>query len=381
MKRDNDPRVDGAAAGGGTPAKVSILLPNLNQRPFLEERLRTILAQTLGDWELIVVDNHSDDGSWEFFQEWSRRDGRIRIQQAPRRGMYDNWNNCLRLARGEYVTIATSDDTMEPDFLERMTRALDENPDCDIAHCKLRIIDEQGQACPLLNWDRLFSTRYFGPWIDRPHIRRAPHDGVLHCGVRTVYTSITQLLLRRRLFDRVGLFSTRFGSAADFEWEMRASLLASTVHVPRTLATWRVHGRQSTDLGRLDAAGQKRLFVKMVRHAFRAARRIDPQLLPGMRLRELTLLYRKERWLATIREARKRWAPKSLPRAHRIGIALRWLALDPLVLLEFVRRLNHPERFLRPDSPMTYPRELLGKYGLTHHVLPARSRDEKGEAR
>ena len=47
---------------------VSICLPNLNNRPYLEERLQTILAQTFSDWELIVYDNYSDDGAWELLQ-------------------------------------------------------------------------------------------------------------------------------------------------------------------------------------------------------------------------------------------------------------------------------------------------------------------------
>jgi len=175
------------------PAKVSILLPNFNNRPYLEERIRTIFGQTYSDWELIIVDNYSDDGAWEFFQELAKTDSRVRISQAPRQGMYANWNNCIRLARGEYVYIATSDDTMAPGFLEKMVTALDEYPECDLAHCKLKIIDENGKPHPTLNWDKFYCTTYFGDIIEQKHIRLAPHDGLLHCGVKTVYTSITQL--------------------------------------------------------------------------------------------------------------------------------------------------------------------------------------------
>jgi len=69
---------------------------------------------------------------------------------------------------------------MEPQALERMGRALDENPDCDIAHCKLRILDESGEPSPDKIWDDFFIVRYFGELIDTPHVRSAPHDGVLH---------------------------------------------------------------------------------------------------------------------------------------------------------------------------------------------------------
>lgn len=49
---------------------VSILLPNLNTRPFLEERMATILNQTYTNWELIIADSYSDDGSWEYLKEF-----------------------------------------------------------------------------------------------------------------------------------------------------------------------------------------------------------------------------------------------------------------------------------------------------------------------
>lgn len=359
--------------------KVSILLPNLNQRLFLEERLQSIRNQTFSDWELVIVDNHSDDGSWEFFQGLPEHDVRIRIFQAPRRGMYDNWNNCLCLARGEYVYIATSDDTMDPDFLERMVWALSENPECDLAHCKLRIIDERGEPRFDFNWDVFYCVRFFREWIDREHIRRAPHDGILHCAVRTVYTSITQLVMRRRLFDRVGLFSTDFGSAADFEWGMRASLVAHTVHVPLRLATWRVHGRQGTDMGHLDSPGQKRLLIRMVRRAFRRARRIDPAGLQRLRLSDLTYLYRKERLCATLKEERRRRAPGPVPLHRKIGIGLYWLCRDPLVFLEFYRCRRDVKNFLPANAPLVYARQLLAKYGLGGNLADCRPRVAAGQ--
>ena len=57
--------------------KVSILLPNLNNRRYLDERIDCILNQTFTDWELVIVDNYSDDGAWEFF-----RNCRIRLQST-----------------------------------------------------------------------------------------------------------------------------------------------------------------------------------------------------------------------------------------------------------------------------------------------------------
>ena len=74
----------------------------------------------------------------------------------------------------------------------------------------------------------------------------APFDGLLHLSGATVYTSITQLLIRRNLFDKIGLFESRWGSIGDFNWDMRAGLVANTVHVPDTWGGWRIHGGQAT---------------------------------------------------------------------------------------------------------------------------------------
>ena len=54
--------------------KVSICVPNLNTRPYLPERFETIFNQTFQDWELIVCDSYSDDGSWEYIQELAARE-------------------------------------------------------------------------------------------------------------------------------------------------------------------------------------------------------------------------------------------------------------------------------------------------------------------
>lgn len=107
-----------------TTPLVSICLPCLNATPFLKERMDTLVSQTLTDWEMIVCDSYSDDGSWELFQEY-KNDERIKLYQVPRKGSYAGWNECLKRASGEYVYIATADDTCKPELLEKMVGALE----------------------------------------------------------------------------------------------------------------------------------------------------------------------------------------------------------------------------------------------------------------
>lgn len=247
--------------------KVSICVPNLNTRSFLEERFETIFEQTFQDWELIVLDGFSNDGSWEYIQEQAAREPRMRIFQEPPEGIYPAWNQCIERTRGEYVYIATSDDTMSLDCLEKLVAALEAHPDCDLAHCPLRVIDESGRETDR-TWHTESAFVQSAPALAaRPHIRRAPFDGLLHLCRHSVYISITQLLIRRRLFDKVGRFETRWGSISDFNWNMRASLVGNTVHVPDAWGGWRRHGRQITAGIDESTEEHQRIKQEMIDHA------------------------------------------------------------------------------------------------------------------
>jgi len=341
--------------------KVSILLPNLNNRPYLEERIKTIREQTVRDWELIIIDYYSDDGAWEYFQACAQQDARITLSRSPDRGIYAGWNDCLRLAKGEYVYIATGDDTMSVDFLEVMVQALDDHPGCDLAHCKLKIIDENGGAHPGLCWDEFLCALYFGEAIHKRHTRLAPHDGLLHCGIGTVYTSITQLLMRRSLFDKIGLFLNGYGATADFEWGMRASLVADTIHVPQYLATWRIHGSQKTDQGSLKSAVHMSHLLDMIDHAVNAAKKIKPALLKAINNRELKYLYTKEKFRAEMLAQKNN--------LHRCKVAFKWLLIDPKVLMEFLlSRVIKDKPFISKSEPFAFSRKILAKYGAANHI-------------
>jgi hypothetical protein len=219
-----------------------------------------------------------------------------------------------------------ADDTMTPNCLELLVRALEGNPDAGIAHCNLTFIDENSRPLDE-RWEQLEKVQYYGRWIDREHIRIAPHDGVLYCVLGTMYTSLTQLLIRRSVFERIGLFETSFGSNGDFEWGLRAAWFVSTVHVPRKLATWRAHSAQSTkDAFIFSAAGWKQRCA-MVESARRSLARIPGSgRLPQARL--LTSFYRLEQLRFALRETRSRW--------RRCWILLRCFCTHPWVGATYV---------------------------------------------
>jgi glycosyltransferase involved in cell wall biosynthesis len=256
---------------------LSVCLPSLNTFPFLQERVETIMGQTCSDWEMVVIDSYSKDGSWEFFEKLARADKRVSIAQVPP-GLYESWNACIQRAQGKYIYIATSDDTMAPNCLEKLAAALEENNDCDLAACPLRAIDEAGHelAQPSLK-DAIVFTHWNPALLQHRHVRRAPYDGLLHLTGYMVHLSVTQLLIRRSLFSKIGGFETRWGSIGDRHWEMRAGLVANTIHIPDTWATWRVHAKSATAAMSYFSAEYTRKIEEMLQDA---AEKCEPYLAP-----------------------------------------------------------------------------------------------------
>ena len=239
-------------------ATVSILLPSLNAREFLEPRVRSLLQQTFTDWEAIVLDSQSDDGTWEYFRSVARTDPRFRLHQIPREGLYAALNRGLDLAGGEFLHIATCDDSMTPDFLAQMQAAFAQCPEAGIAACDVRLISRKGDELSradlaphltkravknLLSLDRV-RTAFADERPQNLNYRPVPHDCLLHFDGRSVYFSLNQLLIRTRLARGARSFKTTIGSVADFDWLLRLTSSTGTVHVPEKLAMWRFHGNQ-----------------------------------------------------------------------------------------------------------------------------------------
>lgn len=278
--------------------KVSILLPSLNVRRFIEPRVDSLLKQSFTDWEAIVLDSQSTDGTWEFLKPVGKTDSRFRLNQIPRDGVYAAINRGLELAAGEFVYVATCDDTMGPEFLAQMIGALARCPEAGVAVCDCLFINQDGKelqpqdmtdrlsARQIRNLLRSGTVRTSLPSIKPRHTnyRPPPHDCLLHFNGRSVYFSLTQLLIRTTSAKAAGAFETDLSSAADFRWLVRLTSLTGSVHVPKRLATWRFHGDQVSlrrDKSRLSD------MAKMCESVLPAISRRYPGLLTN---RECTLL-------------------------------------------------------------------------------------------
>lgn len=122
--------------------RVSIGLPVFDGERYLERAAESLLAQTYQDFELIVVDNASSDGTEAIGRALAARDPRVRyVRNETNIGAAPNFNRAFELSRGEYFKWAAHDDLCAPELIERCVSALDTDPDVVLAYPRTRIID------------------------------------------------------------------------------------------------------------------------------------------------------------------------------------------------------------------------------------------------
>lgn len=124
---------------------VSVVMPAYNAEKYIEEAIYSVRSQTFRDWELIVVDDCSTDGTPEIVARLAREDGRIHLYRSDRNsGAAATRNRGLSLCRGRYVALLDSDDRWMPEKLERQVR-LAEETGAEVIYCSYGIIDENGK--------------------------------------------------------------------------------------------------------------------------------------------------------------------------------------------------------------------------------------------
>ncbi len=106
--------------------KVSVVVPLYNKRRFIERALQSILGQSVSDFELIVVDDGSTDGSHELVE--AVNDPRVRLFRQPNAGPGAARNRGIQEARGEFLAFLDADDEWEPDYLQESLRVLETDP-------------------------------------------------------------------------------------------------------------------------------------------------------------------------------------------------------------------------------------------------------------
>ena len=128
-----------------TQPQITVALPVYNGEQYIAIAIKSVLAQTFSDFELLILDNCSTDNTLDIIRTFS--DPRIRLIVNPKNlGMIGNWNLAVSLAAGKYIKILSHDDLLAPSCLaEQINGFLKyQNQDIGIVTCKKRIINESG---------------------------------------------------------------------------------------------------------------------------------------------------------------------------------------------------------------------------------------------
>lgn len=146
-------------AGGGDGPLVSVGIPVWNGMPYVERAVESVRGQTFDDFEIVVCDNASTDGTSDYLADVAREDPRVRhVRHGENIGGTSNFNRAFRLARGRYFKWAGADDFVSPGVLSSCVRVLEDDPSVVLAHPETVYVDESGEETGSpeggTGWDR-----------------------------------------------------------------------------------------------------------------------------------------------------------------------------------------------------------------------------------
>lgn len=243
--------------------RITVCLPTYNRARYLVQCLGSILAQTFRDFEVIVSDNCSTDATPEVVGTFN--DPRIRyVRNARNIGVFPNMNQCLDLARGEYVCILHDDDLYAPRFLEREAGMLDTHPTVGFVHCAAYEIDTEGRRSRVA-------------WAyDVDCVRGGKQEFLRYLGGHNVCCST--VMARRDLYRATGGFDSSY-LCSDFLMWLRLSLAADVAYIAEPLAAMRVH--DSTLSSNVRPARWCSEYLAILDRGLEMASAVCPSLIPS----------------------------------------------------------------------------------------------------
>lgn len=148
---------------------VSIITPTHNSLEFLKNTIASIFSQTYANWEMLITDDCSTDGTWEFLQEITKKDNRIKVFRLNENsGPAIARNNSIFHAKGRFIAFLDSDDHWTPDKLEKQLNFMIIN-DYALSYTEYYLIDETGFKIGVKNtlpekvdYKKMLETNYIG---------------------------------------------------------------------------------------------------------------------------------------------------------------------------------------------------------------------------
>jgi glycosyltransferase involved in cell wall biosynthesis len=208
---------------------VSICIPNYNNGKYLDQCIRGALDQTYQNAEIILVDDNSTDDSLLVAKKYSEEI--IIVENSSNLGQPKNTNKCVGLSKGKYVVILHSDDSLLPDFAEKLVPILERNPNVGMA------VGERMET------DETSVPRKITPFYNTNCI--IPGEKQARVFMMTSFLPC-QVLLRRETFEKAGRVDERHIVNLDGLMWFKCALVADVGYIQDPVCIYRSHGESTT---------------------------------------------------------------------------------------------------------------------------------------
>jgi glycosyltransferase involved in cell wall biosynthesis len=260
-------------------------MPTYNAKAFLEEAITSVLRQTWTDFELIVIDDGSTDGSLALAESLAKTDSRIKVFKQANAGTAPTLNRGIELASSEWVFIMHSDDLMHANRLERQLAFLHDHPELAVASSLVRHIDKEGRVIGQDN-STLFTHEEVNKKVQQTDLIGFNHPAVA---------------LRKSVVQSVGGYRQQFWPAEDIDlWNRLVEHGHKILVQPEILLDYRIHGK-SASISRAHLIRKK---VRWLKDSMLRRRRNEPELT----WEQFLAFHRKSSFLQRTNEARRDFA-------------------------------------------------------------------------
>lgn len=246
--------------------RLSVLLPVRNGMPFLADAVESMLAQTFVDFELLVINNGSTDGTAGYLETIT--DPRLRVLAPGSIGLARSLNLGLAEAKGEYIARQDADDRSAPDRLARQAEYLDAHPEVAVLATCVNFIDQDGAEV---------NDRWTQTIREQQDPAQSPEQIVAMMPL-TCCIAHGSVMMRTVVAVRAGGYNPATVPAEDYDLWLRLLPDHSIAKLPARLYDYRVHGDQSSTAARSEQQ------ARTIEAKLRYVRRQVPELPRPVRL-------------------------------------------------------------------------------------------------
>jgi glycosyltransferase involved in cell wall biosynthesis len=224
---------------------VSVIIPNYNHAKYLRQRIDSVLNQTFKDFEIIILDDCSTDGSREIIEEYSSRFPSVLKFYNPHNSgnPFNQWDLGVWYANGAFIWIAESDDFSEPGFLEVTTGIMFNHENVGLVYCDSRVTDEEAKTEYLISGKKasLFKS---SKW-QNDYINNGKDEISNHFFLDNSIYNVSSVLFRKSKYSEAGGAGNVLKFCGDWLFYIRILQISDIAYISRPLNTFRIHSGSS----------------------------------------------------------------------------------------------------------------------------------------